>query len=625
MFDSYITNIVYVTNVTYLTNLVGTNVVITPTNTVSTNFVANPIVNPPPTNLIIFPFFDTPTVPFLNLEFVNSSLNLLGVGWLERFGAKNLYDTTKQDLIQYSEPHDTVFNQADGKVVLGGYAFLVPPTATPGQQYQIQIGRPSATSDGIGAPGSFVFIYTPTNGSLAGGSPINSIKNVTIGQRKYIAGDSAPFRWYNAGDFGNTNLENADVEQVFQSAIYLTDYPPFGSDFFDSMDSCGSIGAFDSTTGYYTNAFTTLNTVQLNALFDGNDTTINQLAFGDGNLDVCDVYVTYRRSLDSSLTWYRRFWTNGILAAETTPNIFNPSAISQPLVASKTLKPAISYDSPISITNQPKVNFVAGDFQATPSGQAQTIYIPITANVFGNYPLRLLMLNLTVIPLDGSPALTTPVQFTPNALLGQPYTTATNSVGNCAAVWLNSAIYGLTGNASIGTLSVTLPANATSLSAYAIHFDHASASPNGLASFPKQAKTGLITLSNRSGSSYNDGIPDSWRLRYFLTLNNLLSQTNADADGDGMNNLQEYLAGTDPTDPKSFFKNIGTDPSAAQQPQDCVISWPSASGKQYVIERSSSLSSPSWVPVSTNSGTGTIMEFHDSSGGGIRFYRVRVE
>jgi hypothetical protein len=620
MFDSYMTNIIYVTNVTYITNLVGTNVVITPINTVSTNYAGIPIINPPPTNQIRFPFFDAPTVPFVYLQFTNSSLNLMGLGWLERFGEKNLYDTTKQDLIQFSMAHDTLFEQGAGKVVIGGYAFQVPVSASPSNTYQIQIGRPSATSDGIGAPGSFVFIYTPTNGSLAGGA-LNSIKNVTVGQRKYIVGDCAPFRWFNAGDFGNTNVDNSDVEQVFQSAIYVVDYPPFGSDFFDSMDSCGSIGVFDGVNGYYTNAWTALDTNQLNALFDG-DTNIDQIVFGDGVLDVCDVYVTYRRSLDPSLKWYSRFWANGNRVAELTPNIFNPNAASQPLGATKKLQLANNSNSSISITNQPRVIFTAGDYQTT---AGSTIYIPITANIFGNYPLRLLMLNLTVVPLDGSPALTTPVQFTPNPLLGQPYTTATSSVGNYAAAWLNSAIYGLTGNASIGTLRVTLPANAPSSAAYAVHFDHASASPNGMGSFPNQVKTGLITLSNRSGSSYNDGIPDSWRMRYFFTLNNLLSQTNADADGDGLNNQQEYLAGTDPTDPKSFFKNIGTDPGAAQQPNDCVISWPSAIGKQYVIERSASLVSPNWTSIDTNSGNGNIMEYHDATGGGVRFYRVRVQ
>ena len=57
-------------------------------------------------------------------------------------------------------------------------------------------------------------------------------------------------------------------------------------------------------------------------LFDGNDTNINQIAFGDGVLDVCDVYVTFRRSLDPALTWFRRFWNNGERVADTgAPNV----------------------------------------------------------------------------------------------------------------------------------------------------------------------------------------------------------------------------------------------------------------------------------------------------------------
>jgi hypothetical protein len=551
-------------------------------------------INPPPANDIVF--FDGS--PFVNMVFTNSSNNLLGVGWLERFSQTNLYDTTKQDLVTYSRAHDTLFTESGNKIIVGGYAFQVPTNAAAGQSYQIQIGRPSATSDGIGAPGADVYISTPTNGSLAGGA-VNSIKVVTVGQRKYIVGDAAPFGWFNAGDFGDTNLNNSDVMQVFQSAIYSFDNPPNGSDFKDAMDSCGA--TFVDNGNGYLELGSPIGGAAANALFDGNDTTINQIAFGDGVLDVCDVYVTFRRSLDPSLTWFRRFWTNGVRAAEVVGNPPAPVALSL-------------------VRNRSKVNFTSSD-QLVAAGQ--TLQIPVTAQVFGDYPLRVLMLSLTVNPLDGSPALTSPVQFTPSPLLGAPTISGSATYGNYAATWLNSTIPGLTSNAVLGTLTVTIPSSATSASAYAVTFDHASASPNGLASFNKTTKTGLLMLSDRSASSYNDGIPDSWRLRYFGTINNLLSQANADADGDGASNWAEYVAGTDPTDPKSCLTATSV-PGATQPAQNSVIRWPSVAGKSYVIERSAALFNPSWIPVSTNLGSGADMEYQDSTGGSVRFYRVRV-
>jgi len=574
-------------------------------------FIGDATGNVPPSQIVNYEGTN-----FVDLELANTNINLLALGWLERAGAgeTNLYDTTAQDLIQYSLAHDTLFLQGGGQVIIGGFAFQVPLNATSGQTYQIQIGRPSATSDGVGAPGSSVFIYAPTNSSLGGGA-INALKNVTAGQRKYIVGDVYPFRWFNAGDFGETNLENADVEQVFQTAVYLFDDPPPGSDFHDAMDSSGiSLASYDGDTGYYTNS---PNVADLSLLFAGNDSTIDQMAYGDGQLDVCDVYVTYRRSLDPSRVWFRRFWTNGVLVAETTSNVFNPSVVSKASSIVSKVNPQTV--SGLSLTNQPKVNFSATDFVAS---AGQVLNIPITAKIFGPYPLRVLMLNLSVEPLDGSPALTTPVQFTANSVLGQPYTTDSTGTGNYAAVWLNSTNAGLTGSAVIGTLTVTIPPTATANSAYDIHFDHASASPNGIASFPKQTLTGLVTLASRTNSTYGDGIPDAWRLRWFGTIYNVLSVSNACPSGDGINNWMKYVAGVDPNTANDFPSTNPVKPVPSGSTM--AIHWPTTSGTQYVIMRSNSLFSGNWSAIATNTGTGTDMEFDDTTSGQTQFYRVQI-
>jgi hypothetical protein len=600
-------------------NLVVTNAGPNPGPAVAPNAFAfqSMLMQPDPTNsLLVIPI---PAAGFngtslTSLQFVDTAENLLGVAWLERYSETNLYNTKSQDLIAESLAHDDLFPnplQPNG-VILGGYSFTVPQNAVPGQTYQIKIGLPSANSDGIGAPGSSVFIFAPTNGSMGAGS-LNALKTVTVGSAQYLVGDAYPFRWFNAGDFGDTNLDINDVIQVFQSAMYALNYPPPGSDFFDAMDSAGGLGV-DSGNGYLIPAGPVASEA---TLFQGNDTSINQNVFGDGTLDVSDVYVTLRRSLDPSLTLYSRFWTNGGLAAVT---FARSNIVSQQSLAKSQTLPAVG---PVSITNTPAVNFATTDYLAT---AGQVLQIPVTAKVFGTYPLRVAMLNISIVPLDGSPPVIAPLSFTPNGTntaLGNPYLAMSSTNGNYAAAWLDSTIAGISSSAAIGTLTVPIPTNATSMSSYAIHFDHASGSPNGIASFPRQALTGLITLSSRTNSIYNDGIPDSWRLRWFGTVNNLLSVSNADADGDGFNNWYKYVAGTDPTNPKSKL-NAGTDQPMAQSPQDSVIYWPSVQGKQYVIQRSSSLFPGTWSAISTNSGTGGNMEIHDASGGNARFYRVSV-
>ena len=137
-------------------------------------------------------------------------------------------------------------------MIVGAYSFDIPGDAVPNQAYQIQIGRPSADGNGYAQN---VLIQSPTNGSLGAGA-INSIKNVTVGVIPYLVGDVAPFRWFNAGDFGDGNLLNNDVLETFRAAVYQLERTLPGSDFFDAMDS--SDGSFNN---YYTETDAQINNI----------------------------------------------------------------------------------------------------------------------------------------------------------------------------------------------------------------------------------------------------------------------------------------------------------------------------------------------------------------------------
>jgi hypothetical protein len=54
-----------------------------------------------------------------------------------------------------------------------------------------------------------------------------------------------------------------------------------------------------------------------------------------------------------------------------------------------------------------------------------------------------------------------------------------------------------------------------------------------------------LTLNTPVVDTDHNGLPDDWELRYFSHVG---VDPNADNDGDGVTNLQEYLSGTDPTD-----------------------------------------------------------------------------
>ncbi len=113
-------------------------------------------------------------------------------------------------------------------------------------------------------------------------------------------------------------------------------------------------------------------------------------------------------------------------------------------------------------------------------------------------------------------------------------------------------------------------------------------------------------------------------MRYFGTIYNELSVSNADADGTGVNNYQKYHAGLDPLDTTPVL-NEGTDQAMAQSPQDHVVYWPSVSGKTYVIQSSPTLFPGQWTTIATVVGNGSYMEIHDAPAGANYYYRVSTQ
>jgi Tol biopolymer transport system component len=117
--------------------------------------------------------------------------------------------------------------------------------------------------------------------------------------------------------------------------------------------------------------------------------------------------------------------------------------------------------------------------------------------------------------------------------------------------------------------------------------------------------------------SDGDGIPDWWMIEYFghpTGQASDLSLAQDDADGSGMSNLQDYLAGLDPTDPASVLAlRIAADATGTNM----VLNWTAVSGKNYQILSTTNLSNPVWpvFPGSVQAGSAAAI-------GGQRYFNV---
>lgn len=136
-------------------------------------------------------------------------------------------------------------------------------------------------------------------------------------------------------------------------------------------------------------------------------------------------------------------------------------------------------------------------------------------------------------------------------------------------------------------------------------------------------QTYSLLISGLSSDSDDDGISDEWENQYFGSSTGAVAT--ADTDGDGADNLTEYISGHNPTNSASVFEvTTFTPPTTNSAP--VVITWNSVTGRIYNVGWSDNLIAPAFtsnysvdLPYPANSYTDTVERI-----GTRHFYRIDV-
>ncbi|MEI8082974.1 MAG: Ig-like domain-containing protein, partial [Actinomycetes bacterium] len=152
--------------------------------------------------------------------------------------------------------------------------------------------------------------------------------------------------------------------------------------------------------------------------------------------------------------------------------------------------------------------------------------------------------------------------------------------------------------------------------------------------FGANDRTGTLTIADmpftviQAGApadTNGDGIPDSWQTAYFGSVASTNAVPGADPDADGMSNLNEYLAGTNPTNSTSVLRIVSLSLTGTNQPPE--LTFVSLLRHWYQVEWTADLLNPDWAGY-TNAvyGTGATLPVTGpvNTNSSQMFYRVQL-
>jgi hypothetical protein len=140
-----------------------------------------------------------------------------------------------------------------------------------------------------------------------------------------------------------------------------------------------------------------------------------------------------------------------------------------------------------------------------------------------------------------------------------------------------------------------------------------------------RVNSGAVDMGAYEFQGTGSAISYAWLQQYGLPADG--SADFSDADGDGLNNWQEWIAGTNPTNALSVFKIASA--NKVNNPEGMVVTWESITTRTYDLQRSTNLGdSPPFITMQTSiPGQPGTTSFTDTNavGPGPFYYRLSVK